>query len=165
MCSAALSAGANTTWTTLFYKTLVKRREWQQTFHRWSVFPRVRCFTCMMSSNSHKPGKSFLFECSFYRCRDWGFKKGNLLSIIPWAYELQLSPTGAKSTFAILNYFFIPNPWQLNLRVQPLSKMMLPYSYDLCVNAQSGQLFATPWTVAHQAPRSMGFPRQEYWNG
>ena len=26
------------------------------------------------------------------------------------------------------------------------------------------QLFATPWTVAHQAPLSMGFFRQEYWN-
>ena len=27
------------------------------------------------------------------------------------------------------------------------------------------RLFATPWTVAHQAPLSMGFPRQEYWSG
>ena len=27
------------------------------------------------------------------------------------------------------------------------------------------QLFATPWTVAHQAPPSMGFSRQEYQNG
>ena len=26
-------------------------------------------------------------------------------------------------------------------------------------------LFATPWTVAHQAPLSMAFPRQEYWSG
>ena len=25
--------------------------------------------------------------------------------------------------------------------------------------------FATPWTVAHQVPLSMGFPRQEYWSG
>ena len=25
--------------------------------------------------------------------------------------------------------------------------------------------FATPWTVAHQSPLSMGFSRQEYWNG
>ena len=25
-------------------------------------------------------------------------------------------------------------------------------------------LFATPWTVAHQAPLSMGFPRQDYWS-
>ena len=24
---------------------------------------------------------------------------------------------------------------------------------------------ATRWTVAHQAPPSMGFSRQEYWNG
>ena len=27
------------------------------------------------------------------------------------------------------------------------------------------QLFATPWTVVYQAPRSMGFSRQEYWSG
>ena len=27
------------------------------------------------------------------------------------------------------------------------------------------QLFATLWTVAHQAPLSMGFFRQEYWSG
>ena len=27
------------------------------------------------------------------------------------------------------------------------------------------QLIVTPWTVAHQAPESMGFPRQEYWRG
>ena len=25
--------------------------------------------------------------------------------------------------------------------------------------------FVTPWTVACQAPLSMGFPRQEYWSG
>ena len=27
------------------------------------------------------------------------------------------------------------------------------------------QLFVTPWTVARQAPLSLGFPRQEYWAG
>ena len=26
-------------------------------------------------------------------------------------------------------------------------------------------LFATPWTVAYQAPLSMGFSRQGYWSG
>ena len=26
------------------------------------------------------------------------------------------------------------------------------------------RLFATPWTVTHQAPLSMGFSRQEYWS-
>ena len=36
-----------------------------------------------------------------------------------------------------------------------------------CMHAQSlscVQLFATPWTVARQAPLSMGFSRQEYWS-
>ena len=28
----------------------------------------------------------------------------------------------------------------------------------------SVQLFATPWTVAYQAPLSMGLCRQEYWS-
>ena len=27
------------------------------------------------------------------------------------------------------------------------------------------RLFATPWTVAHQAPPSMEFSKQEYWSG
>ena len=27
------------------------------------------------------------------------------------------------------------------------------------------QLFATPWTIAYQAPPSMGFSRQGYWSG
>ena len=27
------------------------------------------------------------------------------------------------------------------------------------------RLFTTPWTLAHQAPLSMGFSRQEYWSG
>ena len=27
------------------------------------------------------------------------------------------------------------------------------------------RLFATPWTVAYQAPLPVGFSRQEYWSG
>ena len=37
-----------------------------------------------------------------------------------------------------------------------------------CMHAQwlnHIRLFATPWTVARQAPLSMGFSRQEYWSG
>ena len=38
----------------------------------------------------------------------------------------------------------------------------------VCMHAKSLQLcrlFATPWTVAHQAPLSVGFSRQEHWSG
>ena len=31
--------------------------------------------------------------------------------------------------------------------------------------AQSCLIFATPWSVAHQAPLSMGFSKQECWSG
>ena len=36
----------------------------------------------------------------------------------------------------------------------------------VCVLSLSGhvQLFVTPWTVACQAPLSMGFSKQEYWS-
>ena len=40
------------------------------------------------------------------------------------------------------------------------------YGGSFCAQLLSHvHLFATPWTVAYQAPLSMGFPRQEYWSG
>ena len=47
------------------------------------------------------------------------------------------------------------------------SLLFFPLWYDM-VHAQSlshVELFESPWTVVHQAPLSMGFPRQEYWVG
>ena len=36
----------------------------------------------------------------------------------------------------------------------------------MCVKSLSRvRLFTTLWTVARQAPLSMGFSRQEYWSG
>ena len=35
----------------------------------------------------------------------------------------------------------------------------------LCSSSVVSDSFATPWTVAHQAPLSMGYSRQEYWSG
>ena len=36
----------------------------------------------------------------------------------------------------------------------------------VCVQSLSHvRLFVTPWTVAHLASLSIGFPRQEYWRG
>ena len=40
--------------------------------------------------------------------------------------------------------------WKWKVKVKSLSRV---------------QLFATPWTAAHQAPLSMGFSRQGYWSG
>ena len=43
-----------------------------------------------------------------------------------------------------------PNSTALKVKVKSLSRV---------------QLFVTPWTVAYQAPPSMGFGKQEYWSG
>ena len=56
-------------------------------------------------------------------------------------------------------------PWQKSL---PKSIRFERSDLRACMHAQSlspVRLFATPWTVAHQAPLSMGFSRQEYWSG
>ena len=45
------------------------------------------------------------------------------------------------------------------LYVKKTPKVKLKVKSLSCV-----QLFVTPWTVAYQAPRSIGFSRQEYWN-
>ena len=36
--------------------------------------------------------------------------------------------------------------------------------HDWATELKSNLTFVSPWTVACQAPLSMGFPRQEYWN-
>ena len=55
-------------------------------------------------------------------------------------------------------------------KVSPSSCFSLPTA-ALSMNAAAAplfrrvQLFSTPWTASHQAPLSMGFPRQDYWSG
>ena len=39
---------------------------------------------------------------------------------------------------------------------------LLRYSFLLLFSLSLVQFFATPWTIARQAPLSMRFPRQEY---
>ena len=42
---------------------------------------------------------------------------------------------------------------------------LFSHSGGCCLVTVVSDSFATPWTVAHQAPLSMGFPRQDYWSG
>ena len=43
-----------------------------------------------------------------------------------------------------------------------LREVPLPLSF---CGAPPARLFVTPWTIAHQAPLSRGFTRQEHWSG
>ena len=57
--------------------------------------------------------------------------------------------------------------YQGNLKKNKVEGLILKYIKTLLkVKLLSRvRLFATPWTVAYQVPPSMGFSRQEYWNG
>ena len=73
--------------------------------------------------------------------------------------ELQGSKTkhtsGSKMNTFLNELTYFP---VLKVKVKSLSRVRL--FVQLFV-----RLFATPGTVAYQAPRSMGFSRQEYWSG
>ena len=50
-------------------------------------------------------------------------------------------------------------------RGEPAEQLRVSLHVCACSHFSQVQLFATPWTVARQAPLSMGFSRQEYWSG
>ena len=55
--------------------------------------------------------------------------------------------------------FLMMDQWTKGSSQSP-KKIILEVACSVTSNS-----FATPWAVAHQAPLSMGFSRQEYWSG
>ena len=103
-------------------------------------------------------------RASWFACPGWGchLSKGlkQNLSYLSKARAHHSHTVRLGFTFPLSGWF----PWQCpsnNLSPVFITNHLSQYAYLLyCV-----QLFATPWTAAHQAPLSMGFPRQEYWSG
>ena len=90
-----------------------------------------------------------------------GFSRREYWSRLPFPSPGDLPNLGIKPASpvfpALAGRFFIPEPrgkpWP-----QPLCAWVLSHFSRVL-------LFVTLWTVACQAPLSMGFSRQEYWNG
>ena len=56
--------------------------------------------------------------------------------------------------------------WDWAIKISCLRSWIFCQNQKVKVKSLSRvRLFATPWTVAHQAPPSMGYSRQEYWSG
>ena len=72
-----------------------------------------------------------------------------------------------SSVLSLSNKSDVLDRGQEPLKKKFLSPILLPHCSCACVLSHFScvWLFATPWTVAHQAPLSMGFSRQEYWSG
>ena len=75
--------------------------------------------------------------------------------------SIMSSSTGEKQTFAFLCH------WKLGVACYHSVWKGVCVCVCVCVCAVPSVMVtvATPWTVAHQAPLSMGFSRQEYWGG
>ena len=85
-----------------------------------------------------------------------------------------LAPTPAPGGWHCAGEFLQParprNPPHLPTLSQPIllkPHHVSPSQMYLCVLSRFSRvwLFATPWTLAHQAPLSIVFSRQEYWGG
>ena len=75
----------------------------------------------------------------------------------PWEAPALDYRTSEKWTFTLRSYW--------SLRICITISMTLSET-SLCAQSLSHvQIFATPWTVAHQALQPMGFPRPEDWSG
>ena len=57
--------------------------------------------------------------------------------------------------------------FDLKLDLEGMETAAATVEDSVCVRESLSRvrLFATPWTAARQAPRSVGFSRQEYWSG
>ena len=101
-----------------------------------------------LNSDVTCPGQPCLTQCLHSCPLQWPCLPGGGLS--------QHSQKAASSTKSSTTW----HRWtDAHLLGPPLSPQGL---VCCCVMSDS---FATPWTVAHQVPPSMGFPRQEYWSG
>ena len=81
---------------------------------------------------------------------------------------LQLTSGFPVSVYGIYSFLSFQCMWVCLPGTDSLRQGVLyviPGHEKLCLHAKSLCLFASPWTVARQAPRSMGFSRQEYWSG
>ena len=69
------------------------------------------------------------------------------LYFVSWIMSLVIA---VRSLSLIQNFSWDSNNLLVKVKVKSLTRV---------------QLFVTLWTVAHQAPQSMGFSRLEYWSG
>ena len=131
----------------------------------WSPdFVSVGWFSSLCLYNNHKV--SLNKELFLYAHNWFEYVKSLIILSAAAAKSLQLcltlcdpidrSPPGcavpgilqARTVEGVAISFSNPRKWKV--KVKSLSHALL---------------LATPWTAAYQAPRSMGFSRQEYWSG
>ena len=88
------------------------------------------------------------------------------------AADFRHSPAKSSGWRAELRHSQLWKSWQkrssesqMFLGADFMSPVLVSPHICCLVTKSCPTLYATPWTVAHQVPLSMGFPRQEPWSG
>ena len=72
-------------------------------------------------------------------------------------FNIEYFPVHMNLKFILVNFSCIQNCL--------ICKCLLFFHFNSVQSLSRIRLFATPWTIAYQAPQSMEFSRQEYWSG
>ena len=110
---------------------------------------------------SHIAGR-FFTSWATREAQDWSGRKQDVHHIRCLLFKwFRFKENKTKQNTSQLSFYFYKYIFW------PLKEIWLfAIVYTLVVVSLSHiQLFATPWTIAHQAPLSMEFSRQEYWSG
>ena len=160
---------------TLILMVTLQHMEYYSYFYRWENKGKN---SEKLAPNLLTSGKIRIFICSIYS----KLPKRHWLCVC-WCLKGSVMYEGERKILifkCLLSCpFFRKEPGHLLrnvLRSYGLSFLFTPWPTDqklvswppASMQAQSlspVQLFVTPWTVALQAPLSMGFSRQEYWSG
>ena len=96
----------------------------------------------------------------------WIWSQESLVAAAAAAKSLQLCPTLCDPTDSSPPGSAVPGILQATTLEWVAISFCIAWKWKVKVKSfHRDQLVATPWTVAHQAPPSMGFSRQEYWSG
>ena len=139
---------------------------------------------CFKVKNATKPPfpppKKKKDLCSVWRrCCDWSYVSKVVCKVWCWRFLAGWHTSSGKPAAVDSNQIktFIENNQYYTMQeianILKISKSSIEnHLHQLEVKWRSEvkslsrvRLFATPWTVAYQAPPSMGFSRQEYWSG
>ena len=88
----------------------------------------------------------------------------SLSALFHYIFSKLIHVTNAESLFLRLNHIL---PYYISYfkTTYKVAVFKILWCVCVCLLLSHVQLFATPWTVAHQTPLSIDFSRQEYWSG
>ena len=128
-----------------------------QSFPASESFPMSQLFT----SGGQSIGVSASTSALPMNTQDW--------SPLGWTGWISLQSKGLSRVFSSTTvqkstYMYIYNRSFCSTRKTNMTLLTNYEKRESVSCSVASDSFVTPWTVAHQVPLSMGFPRQEYWS-